>query len=277
MPTLAEVQAMRNPADVKAGIDASKIAMTKEAQKTATKAQIQVYQESGNLFSPAMSNAIIATEKAKQTLYAEPYIAPPSPAPPSPSSVSPSLEVIAPQELGAITSLTHSVVSGDEIRVKVSIRNTSKETQEYRAYLYTSSGDLVDSEPDTFWKNVKAGQSWTFTLDSTWKAFDIKDFSGAYRVAIYAQGGVFVEERFVSLTTGAVTNPKEKAEGSIHDPTQAGIVPEEEKIGFVSDTPAIKTEEGFLSSFFETTTGKISTGALIIGGLAIAYLVGRKK
>jgi len=53
----------RNPADVAAGIDASRIAMTSEAQRTATSQEIKEYQRTGK--SPAMERALKATRKEK--------------------------------------------------------------------------------------------------------------------------------------------------------------------------------------------------------------------
>lgn len=54
---------MANPANVRAGIDASKIAMTKAAQTTATSQEISTYQKTGK--SPAMVRVTTATQQAR--------------------------------------------------------------------------------------------------------------------------------------------------------------------------------------------------------------------
>ena len=257
-------------------------------KKTATGKKYAVSEQTGTVVGTAGLNEQ-QFEKQQQELQQNIAIAKTKPSFLQPSKVSfvttvdqpTSLNGVVTKEIGNITHLTHSIIKGDELQVKISVKNTSKTTQEYRAFLYTNDGQKVDKEPDTFWKNIKAGNSWTFTLTSSWKPYDVKDFGGAYKVSIMAQGNVFVDERVVSLTTGEITDPEEKGEGTIQDPEST--TPAQlggENGGLVSKTPPLVDDDngnGFLANLFKPTTGKITTGALIIGGVAIAYLLGRKK
>lgn len=61
--TKEEIEKLKNPADVAAGIDASKIGMSKEAQKTATIAEIKQYQKTG--VSPAAKRVLAATQQER--------------------------------------------------------------------------------------------------------------------------------------------------------------------------------------------------------------------
>jgi len=54
---------IRNPADVRAGIDASQIGMSTEAQRTATTAEIEEYQRTGT--SPAQQRTAEATQQER--------------------------------------------------------------------------------------------------------------------------------------------------------------------------------------------------------------------
>jgi len=178
-------------------------------------------------------------------------------------------------EMGQITSISHQF-KDDEIIVKVTYKNTSSIMREIRAYLYTSSGDRVDKEPDLSWINVAPGNSRTITLSSAWKNYDINDFGGAYRVTILAEGGIFIDERVVYLDSGAVVTPGDRNEGTTTNPDTAPVTPSA-TTGTTTNTPAYTGSEG---GFFSNLFGGSSNAqdyiliALLIGG---AYLLGRKK
>ena len=163
--------------------------------------------------------------------------------------------------LGKITNVTHSF-SDDEIIVKVTYLNTGTTVTEIRAYLYTSSGERVDKEPDTYWANVPASTSRTITLNSKWKYFDVGDLGGSYRVSIVAEGGIVIDEYSVSLSTGTAFQPKDRIQGQIINPdtspanptfTNAGIIPASQ---FTSITPP----------YSSPTTGINLASVLIVGG-----------
>lgn len=173
---------------------------------------------------------------------------------------------------GKISNLKHRF-SGNELYVSVTYQNTSTVTREVRAYLYTSSGELVDKEPDTKWIDVKAGQNYTFQLNSNWKYYSIADFGGAYKVAIIEEGGIFIEEWIVYLTTGEVSNPKEKNEGTPTNPKTSTPV----GTGGSSETPAYTGNDGqtWLEKLFGTGDNSKMMTYVLVG--IVAYMLLKKK
>lgn len=170
--------------------------------------------------------------------------------------------------VGKLTGVTHRVISGDELQVNVSVVNDSENTQEYRAYLYTSSGERVDKEPDTYFKNVGVNSSATFVLNSKWKNFDVGSMGGSYTVSVMTQAGILVGERVVSLYSGEVTKGRE--DGGLIKPDTApptNVTPETPSGGF--DTPAIPTSGG------STDWGR--TAIIVAAIVGAAYFLGGKK
>ncbi len=71
----------------------------------------------------------------------------------------------APAELG----------EGDEIDVTAIMKNEGGTLGEFRFYLLDENGNTIDKEPDTYYKNIAAGASWTQKLTSNWKPWDMPD------------------------------------------------------------------------------------------------------
>tara|TARA_Y100000310_G_scaffold337170_1_gene423564 strand:+ start:2232 stop:3107 length:876 start_codon:yes stop_codon:yes gene_type:complete len=287
----------RNPADVASGFDAANAAVTSAGQKTATSQEKKVYQATGKTVQQQRSsgsseggNAVPKTIKQALDLIGAKPVGKPEPVLSSlpfpaniPVSKSKVISLTPPKQVqqtasldfGKITNVSHSFYQGnDEIRVRVTVKNTSSKTQEYRAYLYTSSGELVDKEPDTYWANVGAGQTRTFTVDSTGLGFDVKDFGGAYRVAILAENEILVDEKIVYLQTGQVTSPNERPEGSfIAGVTAPAISTDVTSTQKTLPSLSKSTEkDGFLSSLGL----ELNVTTVVLGGLLL-YLLGRKK
>jgi len=196
------------------------------------------------------------------------------------SSTSPN--VMASTSLGVITLLNQSVMSG-ELVIKVSILNTSNDTQEYRAYLYDANGDRIDKEPDTYFANVKPNNSRSFSLSTNWKYGDITSLGGAYRVEVITQGGIYVDSRIVYLNTGTITTPTDKHQGNLTIPDTAlpieipTLLPTTQ-----TNIQPVNTQqsEGILSSLFGTTTDTTNNikNYVIIGlGAVLLYSLLKKK
>jgi len=78
---------------------------------------------------------------------------------------------------GVITNIDAPVElgEGDEIDVKVTMKNEGGALGEFRFYLLDENGDTIDKEPDTSYKNIAAGGTWTQNLSSHWKPWDMPD------------------------------------------------------------------------------------------------------
>ena len=286
----------RNPADVASGFDAANAAVTSAGQKTATSQEKAVFQATGKTVQKQRSSGsseggTVVPKTISQALSligAKPVGRPqevvstqslPFPANLPQSGVisltpPPSAQQTASLDFGKITSVSHSFFQGnDELRVKVTVLNTTKKVQEYRAYLYTAGGELVDKEPDFFFANVRPGASRTFTVDSTGFGFDVKDFGGAYRVAILAENEILVDERIVFLQTGQITTPNERAEGSFVAGVTAPSIDTASKAaqGALPTLPSTG-KDGILSSLGL----ELNVTTVVLGGLLL-FLLGRKK
>jgi len=176
---------------------------------------------------------------------------------------------VAPGSPGIISAVSHTFI-GDEINVTVTVRNTDSVVHEYRAYLYSADGDRMDKEPDTYYKNIQPGQNYTFRLSTNYGWGNISDLAGGYRVTVILEGGIFVDERFVSLSTGQVTNPDDRQPGTVTNPdTAPGIG------GTPSFTQQPQQTGGIIdniSSFLGGATTGFSIGTLVILGGAIYVL-----
>lgn len=64
-------------------------------------------------------------------------------------------------------------IKGNEVTVVANLYNPGISTEEVKAELWL--GDtLIDTEPDTYWKNVRGGQRRTIKLSSHWKSSNIE-------------------------------------------------------------------------------------------------------
>ena len=196
-------------------------------------------------------------------------------APPTPSET---IKAVGPSEIGTITNLRHNFVN-DEIYVHVTVKNNGAQMQEYRAYLYSASGELVDKENDFGFKNVNPMGSHTFDLTSNYHYFDIHDFGGSYRVSVMTEAGALVDEKVVDLTTGTTSAPADRGTGTIQKPDTAPPTapPANEKDGFVSNTPPSTAKKAFeIGDLFNFGTGaSVGAGSVVVLGLLI-YALAKK-
>jgi hypothetical protein len=198
-----------------------------------------------------------------------------SPITPTPVATTPTT---APETSGGvqITSLNHSF-QGDEITVNVSLYNNSNQTEEIRVFLYTANGDLVDKEPDFFWKNISSGGTASFTLKTAWKLADVDTLGGAYRVSVITQAGFVQDSRVVSLYTG---QQQQSPEALGYDPQEETAPPiPSEDVGAsppsvtpdYGDQPTAPTEPASFWSPFQP--GKIDIGDVGVGVAALLLIL----
>ena len=96
-------------------------------------------------------------------------------------------------------------IDGDEINIWTTILNNAAETREYRVFVYSPSGTLLDSEPDLTWANIKSGASRTLLVTSKWDfSWDINSVNPLFRVRIYEQERGYVGGRTVDISIGSI-------------------------------------------------------------------------
>jgi len=78
---------------------------------------------------------------------------------------------------GKITNIDApaELAEGDEIDVTATMKNEGGALGEFRFYLLDENGNTIDKEPDTYYKNIAAGVSWTQKLTSNLKPWDMPD------------------------------------------------------------------------------------------------------
>jgi len=74
----------------------------------------------------------------------------------------------------------------DELSVEVSITNKSQCLQEYKMTLRSEKGLHIDTENDSYWKDVKVGETWTDTVTTLGNFYNIKDVDEKYIIEVYA-------------------------------------------------------------------------------------------
>ncbi|MEA3340035.1 MAG: hypothetical protein U9R15_08720 [Chloroflexota bacterium] len=72
-------------------------------------------------------------------------------------------------ENGEITNISYpaSAKKGAEIEVSTTVKNTGRDTAEFRVYLKNPEGRTIDKEPDTY-RSVKPGASTTIKTSTSW-------------------------------------------------------------------------------------------------------------
>ena len=82
-------------------------------------------------------------------------------------------------------TITDTIVSGDELSVTAEIENTGSVDGEFKVYLYNESGGThLDTEPDTFWENINAGDTESIEVTTNWGAWDACDMGSTYYVEV---------------------------------------------------------------------------------------------
>lgn len=98
-------------------------------------------------------------------------------------------------------------VSGEEIDINFKIWNVQGgQVQEYRAYVYSANGTLLDKEPDLYWKNVGQGEYGIITVSSrNDPSWNLKSVYPQFQVAVFTQQGVQVTHRIIDLSAGTTS------------------------------------------------------------------------
>jgi len=73
----------------------------------------------------------------------------------------------AQQSLGIIQNISHQIID-NEIVVDVTVYNPSSKTREYKVKLTTITGTSIQTEPDTYWKNIAPASSAVIRLSTNW-------------------------------------------------------------------------------------------------------------
>lgn len=159
---------------------------------------------------------------------------------------------------------------GDEIVIPVTITNNTQETREYRAFVYNSSGFLLDKEPDLRWNNIQSGNTETIKVSSRYDPrWDINNVYPKFRVRVFEQNLGYVTGRIMDLTTGTIFKDfRGEGEGLATSETAPPITIQGEDTGEGSGKPHIPSVNGNGFKFGFGT-------ALLV--LAIVYLLSKKK
>ncbi len=92
-----------------------------------------------------------------------------------------------------ISSVNHTI-KGDKLIVKVEFKNKGSSIKEYGVFLYGEGGSLLDEEPDTYWKNVGAGESAVITVSA-----DLGEVGSKYTIELREQNSEWKESVTKSL------------------------------------------------------------------------------
>jgi len=150
----------------------------------------------------------------------------------------------------------------DEIEIQITVRNKTQSTREYRAFVYNSSGLLLDKEPDFSWKNVKSGsiESWLVksSFDASW---DINNVFPVFRVSVHEQNSGEVGNIIVNLQEGSsIESPEQEITTPLQaPPIQDSLIPLPG-----GGLPIIPPEEDGLSFGLGLGTGGIGIAAIAL-------------
>jgi hypothetical protein len=95
---------------------------------------------------------------------------------------------------GKIVALD-TAVEGDEVSCAVKIRNDGIKTEEYRVRLYLDNV-FVNEEPDTYWANIKGGNTEQLLVSTKWKNYDISGKLGGKIELVEQEYGVIDSKTF---------------------------------------------------------------------------------
>lgn len=104
---------------------------------------------------------------------------------------------------GKITNVRHRRIKDwlgdDEFEACVAFQNTGTINAEYRVLLYSSRNTLIDTEPDTYWQDIRTGGVSTICVgtDGIWPS--ITDLGLNYRVELHAQGKGKMDSRTAAV------------------------------------------------------------------------------
>lgn len=98
--------------------------------------------------------------------------------------------VTQPVELGKLELVAYSITPisaspGDKFSAEITIKNVGGEMAECRGKLVEhNTNKIIDKEPDTYYKNLNPGESWTITLsDILWS---VPDMEGLWKLRVEA-------------------------------------------------------------------------------------------
>lgn len=95
--------------------------------------------------------------------------------------------------IGQIIDINQEV-RGNELYLKVTIKNTSDLSKKFRVVLLTGNGRLVDTEPYSSWKGVATGGKTTLPLSAAWNLeWTDVDKGGNYSVELREQSAGTVD------------------------------------------------------------------------------------
>lgn len=121
-----------------------------------------------------------------------------TPSPPGttpPTTTPPTVTPPAQPPIAEIANISDRIYSGDELAVHVTFKNTSTEGKEFKVRLRSADGRLVDTEPDSFWRDLNPGATYTEEVTTGGPRWDIDDLGGRYTIEIVEQhGGVVASE-----------------------------------------------------------------------------------
>jgi len=169
--------------------------------------------------------------------------------------------------------VSYDVNSSGEVTFYCVIGNLSGVTQEYRAYLYDRSGNLVNKEPDLYWKNILISD--TIAISTNWHIGDAG--KSPFLIEIQEQHAGVVASAVVDVTSGQVTpvNPG-TAPG-----TQSGAGSQGTYTG--GTAYGAPSQAGIFGDLFGGSSGSggflggLSLGTLaVVAILAFAFSRGRK-
>lgn len=102
--------------------------------------------------------------------YERPYLIWLIPVEPPPEERGLHIELISPESIpNGIYGL------GNPLEILVSIRNDTLDTKEVRVIMRSASGNVLDTEPDLYWKNISAGGVTTISVGISLGVYSISD------------------------------------------------------------------------------------------------------
>ena len=83
---------------------------------------------------------------------------------------------LAAPEVGALQIINYTfpseIAEGKEVDGAVTVKNVGSGLAEARVKLVeVSTGKVIDKEPDTYYKNLNPGETWTVNVGTSWDPF----------------------------------------------------------------------------------------------------------
>lgn len=90
--------------------------------------------------------------------------------------------------------------SDDEFEACINFFNNGTINGEYRVLLYGNNGNHIDTEPDTYWKDVITSQSSIICVGTEWIYESISDVGPTFRVELHEQNTGGMVDSFTGTT-----------------------------------------------------------------------------